>query len=144
MENENFGLSPRSDSGWYYQQMREHNPEQWDALIQSDLEVLRMHREGSFEDDFNPYDDMARDELPLAHSQLLPHLGGKVDPRLIFEIGQGNFDAIDRIEDAQLREWTGNRCEQLLDVGAWEVPEIDLPTTRDAENEFTWMEFPEF
>lgn len=45
MENENFGLSPRSDSGWYYQQMREHNPEQWDALIQSDLEVLRSLRE---------------------------------------------------------------------------------------------------
>ncbi len=77
---------------------------------------------GYGEDFFNPYDNYLTiddTEYPLAHGQLLPHLSGKVTPDVIFQLGQGNFDALENIEDDSIRNWASSRMEVLGTAGAW-------------------------
>ena len=73
-------------------------------------------------EDVNPYDNFPTiddTEYPLGHGQLLPHLSGKVTPDIIFQLGQGNLDALESIEDDDTRTWAQNRMQQLGEAGAW-------------------------
>jgi hypothetical protein len=73
-------------------------------------------------EDINPYDHYLTiddTEYPLAHGQLLPHLAGEVTPDVIFQLGQGNLDALENIEDDDTRTWAQNRMQQLGNSGAW-------------------------
>lgn len=86
--------------------------------------------------DFNPYDDFQTiddTDYPLAHGQLLPHLAGKVAPDVIFQLGQGNFDALESIEDETTRTWASRRIEELDNAGAWNK---NWQSENDKSNDF--------
>jgi hypothetical protein len=70
----------------------------------------------------NPYDEIETiddTEYPLAHGQLLPHLSGKLPPDLIYQLGQGDFEALQYIDDSETLNWAWNRMQQLGEAGAW-------------------------
>jgi hypothetical protein len=70
----------------------------------------------------NPYDELEtidNTEYPLAHGQLLPHLSGKLPPDLIYQLGQGDFEALQYIDDSETLNWAWNRMQSLGEAGAW-------------------------
>ncbi len=86
----------------------------------------------------NPYDELEtidHTEYPLAHSQLLPHLSGKLPPDLIYQLGQGNFEALQYIDDSETLDWAWNRMQQLGEAGAWGEDWGDLGIGEDASSE---------
>lgn len=80
------------------------------------------------EQDFDPYDyfdDIDDTDYPLAHGQLLANYGTKIDHKILWNLAQGNDDAIVLISDASLREQVRNTYKTLHEAGAWASDEED-------------------
>jgi hypothetical protein len=77
-------------------------------------------------------------KLPLFASRVIYnckplHLAGKVAPDVIFQLGQGNFDALENIEDETTRNWASRRIEELDNAGAWNK---NCQSENDKSNDF--------
>ena len=104
--------------------------------------------------DSNPYDDFETiddTQFPLAHGQLLPHLSDKVHPHVIFELGQGNIEFCQYIEDSATRDWAWNQVHSLGEAGAFgdnwgaeiDFPELDSPELDSPELDSPELDSPE-
>jgi hypothetical protein len=126
MNNENFGLSRRSDSAWKLAQMKQHNPDEYDALIEADLEVMKQPIFDSPYDQYDSLDDIQTD-YPTAHSQLLANLSGDdTNPNDIWALAEGDYSALERLPEDK-RDTAFRICDRMEESGNWKpnVPAFD-------------------
>jgi hypothetical protein len=127
LEVQNFGLSPRSDSAWSWQQLRETNPEEYDALIQADLDVMKQPIFDSPYDKYDSIDEIETD-YPTAHSQLLANLSGDdINPHDIWALAEGDYTALERLPEDK-RDIAFRICDRMEESGNWRpivIPDWD-------------------
>jgi hypothetical protein len=123
----NWGLSPRSDNALRLQAFRKNNPEGWDALIKSDLEVMKQPIFDSPYDGYDSIDDIPTD-YTLAHGQLLANLSGDDgNPNDIWALAEGDYTVLDRFPENK-RETAFRICDRLEESGEWQpkvIPDWD-------------------
>jgi hypothetical protein len=121
----NWGLSPRSDKALRLQSIRQNDPEAWDALIQSDLDMMKQPIFESPYDQYASIDDIPSDYI-TAHGQLLANLSGDdVNPNDIWALAEGDYTALVRLPEDK-RDVAFRICEHLEESGNWK-PDVIPP-----------------
>jgi hypothetical protein len=136
MNNENFGLSRRNDEAWKLEQMKQNDPDGYDALIEADLEVMKQPIFEVFEgnrneeaENYNPrtnplcvrYSDVGDiiTDYPIAHSQLLANLSGDdTNPHDIWALASGDYTALERLPEDK-RDVAFRICDRMEESGNW-------------------------
>jgi hypothetical protein len=145
MENNNWGLSRRSDDAWKLIQIRENDPAQWDAMIQADLDVMKQP---IFDNPYDGYDSI--DDIPtdrhLAHGQLLANLSGDdTNPNDIWALAEGDYTALERLPEHK-RDAAFRICDRLEESGEWSAvthPDRFANSTEFPSTEGIWDDVPD-
>lgn len=99
-------------------------------LVASETDfTLYQKQQGKWiEQETDPYDffpDIDETPTPIAHTQLLPNLAPDIDPKIIWKLAEGDFDALDLIENDELRFKASSIMNRLDALAVWDAPEIE-------------------
>ncbi len=148
---DDWGKSPLTDSALRIQQRRAENPEEWDIMIEADLEALKTPAIAEITAESDPdiwallqppeeeesYPPFTGTEYLSTHETVDQHpysaafgqfLGNGIDPDTanILAFGQNRFDLISDDLDDPLRQRAFNIYDRFAEMGYWEESgEID-------------------
>jgi hypothetical protein len=119
-----WGKSPLTDNALRIQQFRAENPQQWETMIQEDLDSFELEIPPFRGEDFlNTHSSIDEHPYAAAFGQFL---GNGIDPNTANELAFGIHNAITQISDDYdhpLRRKAVDIYDRFSEIGYWEDSE---------------------